>query len=217
MYTVVTTCPTCEASQLADGKLVGRNVKCAKCGEEFKCIKKLGPILWAREVRVGESDVSFRKVATKVIFSYGVAVPVSHQEIFMEHLGGEMGVGSKRKATILLDGLRFQVTVSYFKNRRNEPSLHFLWKSTDAIALKLQGLLHRAYTHFVVEGNSDCIEGEFVVLSPAAMKGTFDLSVYTGDAGAPVQGNLFGSKNRKNPDTLLRDESIKDLLADLAV
>lgn len=217
MYTIVTTCPSCKTSQLADGRLIGKKVKCAKCDEEFKCTKKLGPVPWARQVNEGESSTSFRKVATKVLFTYGIAVPVSHQELFMEHLGEEMSFGSSRMAVVVLDGLRFKVKVSYFKNRRNEPSLHFLWKANEAIALKLQELLHRAYNHFMVEGNSDYIEGESVALAPAASSGVFELSIYTSGADVPVQGNLFAPTKRKKPMISLKDKGVKDLLADLAI
>jgi len=218
MYTIVTTCPKCKASQLADGRLIGKKVKCAKCEQEFKCSKALGPVLWAREIKEGETEVSFRKVATKVLFTYGIAVPVSHQGLFMDHLGGEMSFGSRRKATLILDGVRFQVNISYFKNRRNEPSLHFLWKSEDAIAMQLRQVLSRAYRHFILEGNTDYIEGESVALKPAREDGSFDLTVYSVGAEAPVQGNLFSVPTKKQSlKSALKDADMEDLLSELSI
>lgn len=218
MYTIVTTCPECKASQLADGRLVGKKVKCAKCEQEFKCSKALGPVLWVREFKEGESEVSFRKVATKVLFTYGIAVPVSHQGLFMEHLGDEMAIGSRRKVTLVLDGVRFQVNVSYFKNRRNEPSLHFLWKSEDAIAMKLRQVLSRAYRHFVVEGNTDYIEGESVVMKPGSKDCCFELTVYSAGADTPVQGNLFAAPKRKpSLKSALKGAGMEDLLSELSL
>lgn len=217
MYTIVTICPSCKSSQLADSKLIGKKVRCAKCEEEFKCAKKLGPVLWAREVKEGESDVSFRKAATKVLFTYGIAVPVSHQEMFISHLGGSMNFQSRRMATVVLDGLRFQVGVSYFRNKKNEPSLHFLWKQTEPISIKLQEMLRRAYTHFIVEGNTDFIDAGSVSLSPSAIEGVFNMSVHTSGEDAPIQGNLFSATKKKKSATLIADASVKDLLADLAI
>lgn len=218
MYTIVTTCPKCKASQLADGRLVGKKVKCAKCEEEFKCAKALGPVLWVREVKEGESEVSFRKVATKVLFTYGIAVPVSHQGLFMEHLGGEMSFGSRRKATVILAGARFQVSVSYFKNRRNEPSLHFLWKSEDTIAMQLRQVLSRAYRHFVVERNTDYIEGEAVGMKLGPKEGCFELIIYSSSADTPVQGNLLApTKKKQTLKSALKGAGMEDLLSELSI
>lgn len=207
-------------SQLADGRLIGKLVKCAKCSHEFKCEKMMGPVLWAIEVKSGNTETSFEKAVTKVIFTYGVAVPISHQERFMSHLGVQMAEGARRNANIRLGGKKYAVKVSYFRNRKGEPSLHFLWKSTDPIAIALKSVLQRAYAHFIVERNTDFLGGEIVVVSTSTDAGVFDLAAVTQGNDIPVQGNLFASQKRgrgKSLSSSLKDDGVKDLLSELSI
>lgn len=215
--TIVTACPKCNASQLADGRLIGKLVKCAKCEHEFKCSKKLGPVLWAHEVKEGESDRSFRKVVTKVLFTYGVAVPISHQELFIKHMAVDMSFGSNLNAVIVISGRRYQVGVRYFKNRRDEPSLHFRWKDSDSIGLFLQAELPNAYTHFVVDGNHDYLDGNAVVLEPDDQEGVFKLTVYASNGQEVALKRPHKKEKSVVPSTILKEEGIKDLLSDLAL
>jgi len=219
MYTIVTVCPECKASQLADGKMIGKMVKCAKCERDFKCEKSLGPVLWVRPSGSNGRQPGFEKLATRVLFTYGIAVPVNCQEDFLNHLGVELSFGGHSDAIMMVGKRSFRVKIRYFKNKKGEPSLHFTWKASDAIGLELRAILPHVYEHFIVQGNKDYFVGGTVCVALGSKVGTFSMKMTDVTTDKPVQGNLFAPKKsgKVSLSGSLDDVGVKDLLSDLSI
>lgn len=216
MITIVTECPECSALQLADINQLGRKVRCAKCEAEFKCDKKLGPVLWAREVREGVAEGGFEKVASHVLFIYGVAVPVANQQVFLSHMSETLNEGATRNVVILLDGRRYAASVSYFKNKRGEPALHFKWRQTDEIGIQLRRLMPEAYVHFIENKSRDFLPGQAVVMTPGENPGEFNLRIKNQASGTSLSANK-ARRAKKIAAKSLHSKDVADLLADLSV
>lgn len=217
MNTILTICPNCSAPQLADGKLVRNKVRCASCDHIFICEKKAGPIRWVRTFSEILGGKGFEKAVTKVIFTYGVAVPAANQESFISHIGSSLNFGERRAVKIRVDDASFNVKISYFKNKRAEPSLHFLWKEGDAIGLKLKERLARAYRHFIINRSSEFLLGESVELAPSSRIGEYVLHIKTSGEMGLIQEALSVQTQKKNGVGVLVDKDIGELLSELKI
>ena len=209
MRTIVTRCPHCSAVQLAEQRLIGLLVTCAKCDEDFLCTKLLGPVLWAREPKGSVPQGGFEKLISKVLFSYGIAVPLSAQQCVLTHMGREMSEGSIRDAVLHLNGNPYSVKLAFFRNKRGEPALHFKWSSSDAIALTLKSILPTEYEHYIVRKSADMLVGHSVVVLPGTKPAHFVLEteMCKNEGAAPTQGggNAGGVLNGKDIDALLSE------------
>lgn len=217
MNTILTCCPKCSVLQLADGKLTGKKVRCASCNHDFSCKKEAGPIKWVRKIAENLGGEGFEKAVTKVIFTYGIAVPVANQATFISHIGSAVDFGMRRDVKIRIDDDLFNVKISYFRNRRGEPSLHFLWKAGEAIGLKLKERLSRAYRHFIIDKSTDFLTNESVVLVPSSRIGEYVLRVKTSSDTGLINDDTPILTGKRKGGNVLEDKDVSDLLSELKI
>ena len=215
MYTIVTVCPHCSSSQLADGHLINKKVRCAKCKREFVCIKKIGPILWVHEAKDEIANGGFEKVVSKVLFTYGLAVPQPYQDTIISHIGITMSPGVTRDVIVHIGSARYTARLAYFKDKRGEPKLHFKWKEHDSIALAIKRMMPQAYTHFVINRSNEFLSGMSVVVMPAEQTAEFVFQVRTSDVEMLVRKNTPTTNKNNDLDSSADKPEVRDLLHEL--
>ncbi len=216
MYTIVTVCPHCSSYQLADGLLIHKQVRCSKCGGDFACAKKLGPILWVREAKMDIANGGFEKVVSRVLFTYGLAVPPSSQSTVLAHMGITMSLGMTRDVVMHIGPDRYPACMTYFEDKKGEPKLHFKWKMEDTIALALKNAMPKAYAHFVINRNKDFLAGVSVVVTLAEKTAEFNLEIRDSNDKKPDPDRTSARITaRTELESAIHNLEVRDLLQEL--
>ncbi len=216
MYTIVTVCPHCSTYQLADGLLIHKKVRCSKCGGDFACVKKLGPILWVREAKEDIANGGFEKIVSRVLFTYGLAVPPSSQSTMLAHMGITMSLGMTRDVVMHIGPDRYPACMTYFEGKKGEPKLHFKWKMEDSIALALKNAMPKAYAHFVINRNKDFLAGVSVVVTLAEKTAEFNLEIRDSNDKKPEPDRTSARiAARTELESAIHNLEVRDLLQEL--
>lgn len=206
MKAVLVICSHCWARQLADVKMMGGVVSCAQCGTSFRCEAGSEPLSWVRTVLNKGSEAKFVKYVSRILFSYGVAVPVAQQDMIVEHLGDGVSEGSDNPVRVEVQGTIYPANLNLFKNKKGEPALHFKWRKGTGIETALGRLFPEAYEHSVVLGKKDFFPGAVVEMGPALEAGVFwlrrQVEVVNQGSDKGKQGHEQMASTRESPQGL---------------
>lgn len=178
MNTIVTICPICTTPQLVYSNSLGKNAQCATCGATFTCRKLYGPIHWAQ--KVSDSEIhpgSFSKRVTKVLFNYGLAIPVQYRDLYLEHLDTPLKIGESKKVSIAIDDKKYTVSLVHFTNRRGIPRLHLKWPKQGVFYQALRVAMPESYSHFIAKTNTINVVQQTVLIALSDQKNEFVMKI----------------------------------------
>lgn len=173
MKTVLTNCPHCHTRQLADEVSVGLRVVCARCQEVFTCEADSEPLQWVRSAMNKGNGTGFEKYVSRILFSYGIAVPLEKQDAIIGHMGVEMSTGCSVPAIITIGGREYEVELSMFTNKKGEPALHFKWQRIPQVEEALRQIFPDAYEYYVVKQEKRFLTGVVVEVGLCEKVGLF--------------------------------------------
>lgn len=176
--TILTKCSHCFTYLLANQHSEGKQVKCTKCGQSFTCTD-LWSFDWVKKVDASEKECSVNKKASKVLFTFGVSIPINHIRNYCEHFENPLKIGDSGQATILIDGKSYCVKTRHFLDRNGYEKMNFNWSENDEISRVLRRKMSHAYRHFVINGERDFLQNESVTLSLSENVGEFVLTIET--------------------------------------